>query len=82
MASSRETADIADKPMVLNIEQTEDQKVYPAVDYAGASSKIDPAEIALVRKLDLRIMPALWAMYFLNYVSPHRLFSSLAFSYQ
>lgn len=40
-----------------------------ATDYAGAISKSDPVEIALVRKLDWRIMPTLWAMYFMNYVS-------------
>jgi hypothetical protein len=40
-----------------------------AHDYSGAAAKSDPAEIALVRKLDMRIMPMLWAMYFLNYVS-------------
>lgn len=34
-------------------------------DYAGAVAKSDPAEIALVRKLDWRLMPTLWAMYFL-----------------
>lgn len=38
-------------------------------DYSGATAKVDPAEIRLVRKLDFRIMPILWAMYFLNYVS-------------
>ena len=38
-------------------------------DYSGATAKIDPAEIKLVRKLDFRIMPILWAMYFLNYVT-------------
>ncbi|KAI0005200.1 major facilitator superfamily transporter [Xylariaceae sp. FL0662B] len=32
------------------------------------SSRTDPAEIALVRKLDWRIMPTLCIMYFLNYV--------------
>lgn len=37
-------------------------------DYSGAVKKTDPEEIALVRKLDFRIMPILWAMYFLNYV--------------
>lgn len=37
-------------------------------DYAGAQEKNDPAEIRLVRKQDLRIMPVLWFMYFLNYV--------------
>jgi hypothetical protein len=38
------------------------------LDYAGATAKTNPVEIALVRKLDLRIMPALWAMYFMNYL--------------
>lgn len=38
-------------------------------DYSGAVAKTDPAEIKLVKKLDWRIMPTLWAMYFLNYVS-------------
>lgn len=37
-------------------------------DYAGAHAKTDPAEIALVRKLDLWIMPMLWLMYWLNYL--------------
>lgn len=40
----------------------------PEADYSGAVKKTDPAEISLVRKLDYRIMPTLWAMYFLNYV--------------
>jgi hypothetical protein len=34
-------------------------------DYSGAVAKTDPAEITLVRKLDMRIMPALFCMYFL-----------------
>ncbi|ORY60750.1 major facilitator superfamily domain-containing protein [Pseudomassariella vexata] len=38
------------------------------IDYTGATTKTDPVEIALVRKLDLRIMPILFTMYFLNYV--------------
>jgi hypothetical protein len=37
-------------------------------DYSGAVAKTSPEEIRLVRKLDFRIMPTLWAMYFLNYV--------------
>ncbi|KAF2187051.1 major facilitator superfamily protein [Zopfia rhizophila CBS 207.26] len=37
-------------------------------DYAGAAAKTDPIEIKLVRKLDWRIMPTLFFMYFLNYV--------------
>lgn len=40
-------------------------------DQFGAVAKSDPAEIALVKKLDYRIMPTLFAMYFLNYVSFH-----------
>ncbi|PVH95318.1 MFS general substrate transporter [Periconia macrospinosa] len=38
----------------------------PEGDYSGAVAKTDPKEIALVRKLDYRIMPALFCMYFLN----------------
>jgi hypothetical protein len=38
------------------------------VDYSGATSKTNAVEIRLVRKLDMRIMPILWMMYFLNYV--------------
>jgi hypothetical protein len=34
-------------------------------DYSGAVAKTDPAGIALVKKLDYRIMPALFCMYFL-----------------
>lgn len=45
-------------------------------DYSGAVKKTSKEEIALVRKLDWRIMPTLWAMYFLNYVSALR-FASL-----
>lgn len=41
---------------------------YEAVDYSGAHEKTDPKEIKLVRKLDLYIMPMLWAMYWLNYL--------------
>ncbi|PYH83747.1 putative pantothenate transporter [Aspergillus uvarum CBS 121591] len=37
-------------------------------DYSGATAKTDEVEIRLVRKLDLRIMPILWMMYFLNYL--------------
>jgi hypothetical protein len=41
-------------------------------DYSGAVAKSSPEEIALVKKLDYRIMPTLWAMYFLNYVRNFR----------
>ncbi|KAL5424051.1 hypothetical protein PMIN06_002445 [Paraphaeosphaeria minitans] len=38
------------------------------VDYTGSVAKTDPREIALVRKIDWRLMPTLCTMYFLNYV--------------
>ncbi|KAL1612083.1 hypothetical protein SLS60_000306 [Paraconiothyrium brasiliense] len=37
-------------------------------DSTGAVAKTDPEEIRLVRKIDWRLMPTLWIMYFLNYV--------------
>ncbi|KAJ4349221.1 hypothetical protein N0V95_004757 [Ascochyta clinopodiicola] len=40
--------------------------VADGADYSGAIAKTDPAEIALVRKLDIRIMPALFCLYFFN----------------
>ncbi|KEF53890.1 uncharacterized protein A1O9_10292 [Exophiala aquamarina CBS 119918] len=40
----------------------------PEGDYSGAVSKSNAAEIALCRKLDRRILPILWAMYYLNYL--------------
>ncbi|KAF7552384.1 hypothetical protein G7Z17_g4332 [Cylindrodendrum hubeiense] len=40
----------------------------PNADYSGATAKTDPAEIKLVKKLDLWIMPTLWLMYWLNYL--------------
>ncbi|EXJ68578.1 uncharacterized protein A1O5_08372 [Cladophialophora psammophila CBS 110553] len=45
-------------------------------DYSGAAGKTDPAEIALVRKLDWRIMPMLWAMYFMNYLDKQAIASA------
>lgn len=42
-----ETASLSDKRNVAVIDSG---------DYSGASKKTDPAEIALVRKLDIRIM--------------------------
>ncbi|KAF3031507.1 hypothetical protein E8E12_001738 [Didymella heteroderae] len=62
-----------EKDMPLQVDDVEafekESKVnLPAdgADYSGAVAKTDPAEIALVRKLDMRIMPALFCLYFLN----------------
>jgi hypothetical protein len=60
-----------EKPGDLHREDTidqEKQKQLKDVDYSGATKKTDPAEIRLVRKLDLWIMPTLWLMYWLNYL--------------
>ncbi|KAF5524818.1 MFS transporter prlL [Colletotrichum aenigma] len=60
----------------LEIEHDEKSAKGEAVvsgDYSGAAEKTDPVEIALVRKLDRRIMPILWAMYFLNYLDRNAL---------
>ncbi|KAH7069338.1 major facilitator superfamily domain-containing protein [Paraphoma chrysanthemicola] len=38
------------------------------LDYSGAHEKTSPAEIKLVKKLDLWIMPTLWLMFWLNYL--------------
>jgi hypothetical protein len=34
-----------------------------SADYTGAQAKTDPAEIALVKKIDWRLMPTLCTMY-------------------
>lgn len=35
------------------------------LDYSGAALQTSPEEVRLVKKLDWRIMPCLWSMYFL-----------------
>lgn len=44
------------------------EEVKPQVDYSGSHAKTDPAEIKLVRKLDIWILPILWLMYWLNFL--------------
>ncbi|KAJ9646425.1 hypothetical protein H2199_002474 [Coniosporium tulheliwenetii] len=56
------------KPAQYVLEETADLSAREGADYSGAVEKTDPAEIRLVKKLDWRIMPTLWAMYFLNYL--------------
>lgn len=55
-----------------SVEMVEDlssvEKPTQKFDYSGAAEKTDPAEIALVKKLDRWIMPMLWSMYWLNYL--------------
>ncbi|KAH8811216.1 major facilitator superfamily domain-containing protein [Xylogone sp. PMI_703] len=57
-----ETQDNNDNEQALKIPEIE------KVDQFGAHAKTDPKEIALVRKLDIYILPILWVMYFFNYL--------------
>jgi hypothetical protein len=71
MAAHRDDANIGiEKSNNLMIEDLGEKGRHDLVegDYSGAVAKTDPVEIALVKKLDMRIMPILWAMYFLNYL--------------
>ena len=56
------------KPTSVTIEDHLDEKNIGSEnegDYSGAVKKTSEEEFKLVRKLDRRIMSALWAMYFL-----------------
>ena len=63
-------AEIKDEKVLAGeqVEFAEDDDLKPKADYSGAREKTDPAEIALVKKLDRWIMPMLWFMYWLNYL--------------
>lgn len=67
MFSNKANETEAEKPSNVQVEDamTEHHKLEDGGDYSGAVVKTDPKEIALVKKLDLRIMGILWAMYFL-----------------
>lgn len=65
MASEKQPQhDLESKPVENFIEVSGDDEkggvAQPGADYSGAVSKTSAEEIALVRKLDLRIMPTLW----------------------
>ena len=73
---TRSPGDVEPKPrdsfVEVAVDETGEKKAAArdGADYSGAVEKSSPEEIRLVRKLDLRIMPTLWCMYFLNYVRP------------
>lgn len=56
--------DLGEKPSVMMVEDIGDEddlkRPQVKVDYSGVAAKTDPAEIALVKKLDRWIMPMLW----------------------
>ena len=66
MSHSMSTSTEPEKSTAMQIEDStmEDENLKQG-DYSGAVTKTDKAEIALVRKLDMRIMPTLFCMYFL-----------------
>lgn len=64
MFNKKTNESTAEKPSDIHIEES-DPKLENGGDYSGAVAKTDPKEIALVKKLDIRIMGILWAMYFL-----------------
>jgi hypothetical protein len=77
MAAPHGEAQVVTQPQAIETEKhsekhneffDEEGKPQAAIDYSGAHEKTDPAEIALVRKLDRWIMPTLWSMYWLNYL--------------
>jgi hypothetical protein len=66
--TSEKQLDSDTKPITYHLEEKVELAATHNGDYSGAVAKTDPVEIRLVKKLDWRIMPTLWAMYFLNYV--------------
>jgi len=67
MFNKKTNETVSEKPSEIHVEDsiTENHKLEDGGDYSGAVAKTDPKEIALVKKLDIRIMGILWAMYFL-----------------
>ncbi|KAL2831136.1 major facilitator superfamily domain-containing protein [Aspergillus cavernicola] len=68
-------ADLAEKDTIYSehIGDVEKSGTIPQYDKFGAADKVDPKEIALVRKIDTYMMPTLWAMYFLNFLDRNAL---------
>ncbi|KAI9035866.1 putative MFS transporter [Aspergillus affinis] len=54
---------------IEHVEQNDEPlKSTTQYDRFGSAKKTDPKEIALVRKIDIYMMPILWLMYFLNFL--------------
>ncbi|KAI8941638.1 hypothetical protein NX059_002851 [Plenodomus lindquistii] len=74
MTSTMPSSDIAkDKSSSEHIDIVNEVELKPRYDEAnldkfGAVIEIDPVEKALVKKIDLYMMPILWLMYFLNFL--------------
>ncbi|EMR67216.1 putative vitamin h transporter protein [Eutypa lata UCREL1] len=68
MPELHQVESLAENGSIAIKESDLEKSAAPGADYSGAIKKTDPKEIALVKKLDFRIMPILWAMYFMNYL--------------
>ncbi|KAJ4376000.1 hypothetical protein N0V83_001280 [Neocucurbitaria cava] len=74
MATTTPSDPVASKPSVERIDtisladNPEKPQQHVELDKFGAAEKSDPAEIALVRKIDLYMLPILWLMYFFNFL--------------
>ena len=66
--SSRDEKAIETAHSETYAEELKVEQVQPTLDYAGSHAKVDPAEIKLVRKLDLFILPIAWTMYWFNFL--------------
>ncbi|KAH7079433.1 MFS transporter-like protein [Paraphoma chrysanthemicola] len=64
--TTEKSADLVEKVSVVDEPLKQHHGV--ELDKFGAAPKTDPAEIALVKKLDLYMLPILWLMYFLNFL--------------
>jgi hypothetical protein len=58
-------AQVEDATLPVGLDEKAQQARQQGGDYSGAVAKTDQAEISLVRKLDYRMMPTLFVMYFL-----------------
>ncbi|KAL4924555.1 putative MFS transporter [Aspergillus undulatus] len=70
---SRQGATEKDNIYAEHVSDVEKSGQSPQYDKFGSAAKIDPKEIALVRKIDCYMMPTLWAMYFLNFLDRNAL---------
>lgn len=64
-ATSKEFESEKPAGVLLEDAPVDEKQIEDGGDYSGAVKKTSPEEIKLVRKLDIRIMSILWAMYFL-----------------
>jgi hypothetical protein len=62
--STKKSAELVERVSIVD----EPIKTHPGIelDKFGAAPKTDPAEIALVKKIDLYMLPILWLMWYVD----------------